>query len=131
LKNNRGSALVFGIIMVLLIIVLLLLPGGSVGGNELLAKIHIDKIVHFILFATVTIVWCYYFYLGNNRTKTKRIFYLLLAIIFSELGIIMEFLQTYVPDRSFDKWDIVADTMGCFAAYYIAISRFKRNNGSA
>jgi VanZ family protein len=41
--------------------------------------------------------------------------FLIVAILSLCYGIIMEFVQeSFVPNRSFDQWDIVADFVGCF-----------------
>jgi len=40
-------------------------------------------------------------------------------------GIAMEFVQKYfIPFRSFDLGDIIADGIGCAAGYLFAIKRF-------
>jgi VanZ family protein len=40
-------------------------------------------------------------------------------------GIAMEIVQKYfIPFRSFDLGDIIADGIGCVAGYFFAIKRF-------
>jgi len=55
---------------------------------------------------------------SNNLTKIFGI------IAFSGLfyGIIIEFIQRYfIPNRSFDGGDIIADAIGCFAGWLVAV----------
>ena len=40
-------------------------------------------------------------------------------------GIAMEFVQKYfIPFRSFDFGDIIADGIGCVAGYYFSVKKF-------
>lgn len=50
---------------------------------------------------------------------SKRKWFLLIALAGIGYGIIMEFVQKYwVANRSFEIWDIVADSTGCIIGYF-------------
>jgi VanZ family protein len=99
----------------LLSFVLLTLPGSSFTGYSWLDKIQVDKIVHIALFGML----CFLFYLPTGLSKlsaiAKKNRILQISIACLCYGIAMEFVQKYwVPLRSFDVYDIVADAVGSF-----------------
>lgn len=50
-----------------------------------------------------------------------------MAVLSSGYGVVMEFVQrNYIPNRSFDAWDIVADTAGSFIAFFILLKWKKK-----
>jgi len=73
--------------------------------------IGFDKLVHLSMFLVLTVLWIS---IGNqNREKAsiKKITtnYLVFGIFFA---ILVEYLQKYIPGRSFDYWDMVANLTG-------------------
>ena len=74
--------------------------------------IGFDKLVHLGLFLVLTFLWNR---AGTGRTeqpkKTAKIFtnYLVFGLFFA---IFIEFIQRYIPGRSFDQWDFVANITG-------------------
>ncbi len=72
---------------------------------------------------------CLFAYPFNKSiiTYKKRLnwflFFSLVGVIY---GISIEFIQKYyIPNRSFDLFDILADTIGCLVGYYLAKRVFK------
>lgn len=111
---------VWAIAWTIAIQVLLCLPGSTIPSGGMFDIPQLDKIVHVFLFGGFTGIWCYYFYLkGINSGKLKWIFfgvYLFAAVN----GIILEFIQRdYIPNRSFDQGDIIADVISSSIAYGI------------
>jgi VanZ family protein len=108
---------IFPLAWTLLIIILLSIPGSYVPGNGLFGIQHFDKVVHIILFGFNVLFWGFYYWsrqLAKLRIKKIVIIITLLTII---LGIAMEYVQLYfIPNRSFDGWDIVADIAGAVIA---------------
>nr|WP_280867188.1 VanZ family protein [Lunatimonas salinarum] len=71
-----------------------------------------DKSVHFTLFFGLVFLWARFWNAhAKEENKTKKLFinYLVFGIIFA---IFTEYLQTYVPNRSFDYLDIGANLTG-------------------
>ena len=61
----------------------------------------------------------------NDEKKLKRLFivFTLDCLVF---GIIMEFVQdNFIPNRSFDYGDILADAVGCFAGWCFINKTYK------
>ena len=84
--------------------------------------IKFDKIVHFVFYFTLT------FLLFNSFTVKKikinaQLISVIIAVIY---GIIIEILQDIVPTkRSFDYFDIVANTLGSLTML-IVLNYFKK-----
>ena len=67
--------------------------------------------------------------LRKNYTGTalKSIF-IRIALIWLVYGIAMEFVQKYfIPNRSFDVGDIIADAAGCALGLVYSIRRYIKN----
>lgn len=103
--------------------ILLTIPGNDLPPAPFLAAIHFDKIVHIVLFGVLVYLFCVP--LKNQANFLSLCFKI--AMWGWIYGIAMEFVQKYcVPNRSFDITDIIADGVGCFAAYLF----LKRRNRS-
>ena len=113
-----------------LIQVALCLPGTSIPSSGLFDIPQLDKIVHIILFGAFTGFWCYYYYLqGKSAAALKKIFFIVFLLAMAN-GIILEFVQkNFIPNRSFDEGDIIADIIASGIAYGICnIKLLKTNN---
>jgi VanZ family protein len=113
----------------ILIQVLLCLPGSTLPSEGVFSIPQLDKIVHVTLFGGLTAFWCYYFYLkGVSAGKLKTIFFVI-YLLASANGIILEFIQRdYIPNRSFDLADIVADVLAASIAYGICNIRLLKTD---
>ena len=105
-----------------LILVLLTLPGSVFPSEGLLGVPHLDKVVHIILFGFFVYAWTLYF---RNNSKEQRFTILFFVLTACAYGIIMEYVQRdYIPNRSFDPGDVVADCAGSLlAGAYLFFSR--------
>ena len=103
----------------IIVTILLCLPGTEFPKINWLDKIWFDKWVHIALFLAMVILWCRAF--SNNSGKPKSLFswIALLSIIY---GIVMELVQEFfIPFRSFEIPDIIADGIGSFTGYLLSI----------
>src|SRR5690242_11649389 len=95
----------------LLTIVLLCLPGSAIPSEGVFSTPGIDKVVHVILFGGIVLYWGFNLYFRRSDSRKWRTIILLLTFLTIALGIGLEFLQLYyIPNRSFDGLDIVADS---------------------
>jgi hypothetical protein len=100
----------------ILIVILLCLPGTMVPGTGLFAIRNFDKIVHIILFGLNVLFWGWHFE-TNERTNRLRFLFFGTTLLTILLGITLEYVQLYfIPNRSFDVGDIVADGVGSVLA---------------
>lgn len=103
----------------LITIILLCLPGSTIPGDGTIFNIpHFDKVVHVILFGGIVFFWgsYYAFRFPAIQGWQKRV--IVLAVLSTGLGIVLEYVQFYyIPQRSFDKGDILADAAGAIIAW--------------
>jgi VanZ family protein len=105
------------LVWLLIVLVLTLIPGPAI--PDVGFTFRIDKVVHFFLFGIQMVLTAYA--LEKNRllrgAPTRPI---LISAIFSIVaGIGIEFLQRFVPGRSFSIFDMVANTIGVGIGYYL------------
>ena len=100
-----------------LTIFLLCLPGSAIPSAVVFSTEGIDKVVHAILFGGIVLLWAFSLYFRRNeKTKWQQII-VALTLFSVGLGIGLEFLQRYyIPNRSFDGNDIIADSAGAVVA---------------
>jgi VanZ family protein len=119
--TNSFKTLVWVIFEFVLIFILLSMPGSEIQGTSWISIIlHLpfaDKIIHMGLFGSLALSLFSHFEQYSNisfrSTRTKALS-LILCILF---GIGMEFYQKYfVPSRSLDVIDMLADAMGALLA---------------
>jgi VanZ family protein len=106
-------------------VVLLTIPGSAFPKENWLDKIWFDKWVHIGMFAAMVTLWCWAMlkiYSISTRLRSIFIWIGLLSLIY---GIGMEFVQKYfIPNRSFDEGDIIADAVGCTLGVFFSIRRY-------
>jgi VanZ family protein len=91
--------------------VLLCMPGSAFPESSWLDNIPLfDKWVHIGMFAIMTFLICKMAKVLDHATKKT---FILIALFCFAYGVLMEFVQHYwIPYRSFDGWDMVADGIG-------------------
>ena len=104
--------LLAALIYLFFISVLFFLPGSVLPEENWLSKIYFDKWVHIGLFAVLLVLWLWV--LDPGKIGVRR---LLLAA--AAYGIVVELIQyQFIPNRSFDMFDWVADMTGSFAGIW-------------
>ena len=108
--------------------ILLTLPGTAFPKENWLDKIWFDKWVHIGMFTLMVFLWCLAMLkMDFAKAKLKKNF-VVIAILCLLYGIGMEFVQKYfIPNRSFDTGDIIADAVGCLTGLLYSIRRYKKN----
>lgn len=103
---------IVAIVYLLIIAFAMLTPGDKFPEVDVLT--FQDKIIHFICFGGLSFLWCG---VGvdheNKNLNTKRIWinFLIFGIA---AGIILEYMQLYIPYRSFDYMDMIVNIIGGF-----------------
>lgn len=108
-----------GIIWWLVVLVLMCTPGKdfpSMGSwTEL---ISLDKIIHVSFFGLMVFLFCRPLYQNEGSKASKRQLFLKIAVACAIWGLTIEFIQHFwIPGRSLDIYDFVADSLGCLLAY--------------
>ncbi|HPM30493.1 MAG TPA: VanZ family protein [Chryseolinea sp.] len=115
-----------GIVWLILSAVAFFLPGSALPDNEWFGKIELDKIVHIGLFAVMVLLWS--IPLFHKPLPIHRLTSLLILIpfIFFGYSILVEFIQRFfIPGRSFDLFDILADGIGCGVGF-LFVKQYRR-----
>ena len=119
--TNSFKTFVWVIFEFVLIFILLSMPGSDIQGTSWISIIlnlpFADKIIHIGLFGSLALSLFFHFEQYSNisfrSTRTKALS--LIACILYGIG--MEFYQKYfVPSRSLDVIDMLADAMGALLA---------------
>lgn len=109
--------------------VLLCLPGATISGISGPEIPHFDKYVHFILFGVLGVLWSYYVWAKKKMEPAvaKWFRFVFMAVVAN--GILLEVVQyCFIPDRSFDWWDILADAAGAAVAWAICYFKLLKIN---
>jgi len=107
LQANWLKSKVLAIGWLLLMCILFVIPGSALPEQNWFADIQLDKWVHIGLFSVLVFLWASAFDLGLPSNSWIVI---TIAILY---GIAVEFVQkTWIPNRSFDLYDVVADAIG-------------------
>lgn len=109
-------------------VVLLTLPGTSFPKSHLFDIPYFDKWIHIGMFGLL----CSLFSLPIKdlliSNSQKRNWFLAIMLIGIGYGISMEFVQKYwIPNRSFEVMDILADSVGCLLAFVFSLQILRKN----
>ena len=119
LKESPVKKFIPGIAWFFLILLLICLPGSDIPTVETwLNDIYFDKWVHTGLFAVLTFLFIYPVTKLSLATAIKKNLAIKIAIAACIWGLTTELIQKYfIPDRSFDMFDLGADSLGVLMAY--------------
>lgn len=105
MNSSRRYLILF--LYLVFISILFCLPGSSLPKNDWLAKIWFDKWVHLGIFAFLSIILCW----SINRKDKSVIAWIFIGTAI--YGMLVEIVQDqFIPNRSFDIGDWVADALG-------------------
>ena len=109
------SSIFFLIIWLIVVFILSVIP---VPDTKIKTELPFDKIVHFVLYGITAILFFRTFRLWLWK-KGNIIFFSVISSFFC--GLLFEFVQMFLPYRSFSLTDIGANTLGAIifaTAYY-------------
>lgn len=106
----------------LLMCFLFVMPSTNLPKGGWWVDIQLDKIVHIGLFAGLIFLWASAFELHLPATKW---IVLVLAVLY---GTLVELVQKqWIPNRSFDVYDIIADAAGAVLGLFVWLRVYKKN----
>lgn len=111
------------VVALIIVTFLFCLPGNDIPRINLFNNIHFDKLAHIGLFSILVFLWILPPQARiSDKQKIKNV-PLWIAVAFVFYGVFIEFIQlNFVPNRSFDLFDILANTVGCAFGGFVAKS---------
>lgn len=102
------------------ITVLFLLPGSDLPDEDWFHKVYLDKWVHSGFFFLQVYLTELPFIARKVKNSSTWFRYILVCTVV--YGILIEFIQKFwIPGRSFDVMDMIFDSIGAIAAYFLGI----------
>lgn len=109
---KKKLILIIALVYFIITVMLLTLPGSDFPKEDFLTKIYFDKWVHIGMFTLLVFLWNWWLTGGKQPASFKR--FIIAGTAAFIYGILMEFVQKYwIPGRSFDITDMIADGVGC------------------
>jgi len=109
------------IVWLLIMNILFFLPGSALPQESWFDAVYLDKWVHIGLFAVLIFLWRSSFNWDYNNYNWILLFSALLY------GLSVEFIQKYwIPNRSFDLYDVAADMAGSVIGLLIWLRVYKK-----
>jgi VanZ family protein len=108
-------------------VILFTLPGTAFPQENWLDEIYFDKWVHIGIFTILVTLWCLALYRlkPGKENGWYRLSFFWIAMAALAYGIAIEFIQKYfIPFRSFDYTDMIADGAGCLAGWIFCSRRY-------
>ena len=123
MNNIPSRKFVPAIIWFLIVMVLLFTPGSDLPKVDNWFNIpFFDKYVHVGIFAVLAFLFMYPFIKSDISPKSKRQYFIRIALAASVWGLTSEFIQLFfVEGRSFDLLDWAADSVGAALALFYCI----------
>lgn len=106
---------------ILVTLIIMILTFGSFSGLEDMPKVTFwDKIVHFLMYLTLTLVVMFEHH-QDKINRNKRLVFILLCLVFPFiLGIVTEILQpVFMKERFTDIYDSLSNTIGILTGWGI------------
>jgi 4-amino-4-deoxy-L-arabinose transferase-like glycosyltransferase len=129
IAQKWGSRIWLALIWSLVTQVLLSLPGSVFPGGGLFSIPHLDKLVHIFIFGGLVFCWTLFFYFKNDPPSVSLTVSWVIVLMVFMYGIVMEFVQkNFIPQRSFDGGDIIADLAGSLIGYILTQWLFRWHN---
>ena len=123
--KNRTRFFLPAIVWFFFSIILLTLPGSSFPKEDWLDKLWFDKWVHIVIFGIMTVLFCWGSVKQEKGSKKINRHFILIGILCLICGIMIEFVQkSWIPNRSFDIGDIIADGAGAAAGVIYSFKRY-------
>lgn len=125
MAKHRFLWITIAVLWLVISTILLCLPGSAFPESSWTDYIpFFDKWVHIGMFAILTFLLCMAASAwGYSSARTFAI----LALLSFAYGVLMEFVQHYwIPFRSFDVWDMVADGAGAALGFMVIRMMLRR-----
>jgi VanZ family protein len=127
--KNQYRFLLPSLVWLILCTILFTLPASAFPSEKWYTNIPMfDKWVHIGLISILSFLFCWGIYKGKNNPEKNQRNFILTGIICLGYGLMIEFIQRYfIPNRSFDMGDVVADGVGAMAGVFYSVKSYIKN----
>ena len=123
LQKRSTLPLVIALILSFIVTTLLCTPGTEFPKIGWKDKVFLDKWIHAALFALLVISWCWV-HVKKGNIGNRHIFFKITLLVFV-YGITTEVMQEFfVPFRSLEIQDIIADGVGASLGFLVAVKKY-------
>jgi len=116
-KNKSNIYLVIAIFFLILILFFSVIPGVEIGPAR-----NSGFFSHIISYFMLSFVLSLYFFEKNTKKPLLKA-----ALIAGSYGLLIEFIQFFIPYRFFEVKDILTNFAGAFLVMFIQFKKIKRN----
>jgi hypothetical protein len=121
------ASVFFPLAWTIFVLILLCIPGYALPGMGFLGIRHLDKIAHVVLFGGFVLFWGLYAWNRHGTESEWTRWLVIITLLSIGIGVGMEYFQiNFIPNRSFDDWDIVADAIGSVLVMIVMLKFGKR-----
>jgi ABC-type Co2+ transport system permease subunit len=129
LKNIPFSKFIPGIIWFFLVLILIALPQQNIPEvDDWYHQIYIDKWIHAGIFGVLAFLFMWPF-LKSASDSNKKVFFII-ALLASIWGYLTECIQIFVPGRSYDLLDWLADSTGVLIVLLFILRKISKPHSS-
>lgn len=126
IKKSQGVPFIFAVLWLFLVTFLLCTPGTEFPKITWKDRILLDKWIHAALFAVLVLTWCWFYSRKKESASNIKKLFFSLALFGFLYGTGTEIVQElFIPFRSFEIPDLIADGVGVVAGYFIALRKFR------
>ena len=109
-----------GVAWFFIVLILMCLPGEDLPPTDWLHINFLDKWLHTLVFGFLVFLFCWPFHKSVFNGTERRYYFIKITIAVSLWGLTIEFIQKYfIPGRSFDLLEWVADSIGALTTFFI------------
>ena len=129
MKNIPFSKIIPGIIWFFLVLILIALPQQNIPEvDDWYHQIYIDKWIHAGIFGVLAFLFMWPF-LKSASDSNKKVFFII-ALLASIWGYLTECIQIFVPGRSYDLLDWLADSTGVLIVLLFILRKISKPHSS-
>jgi VanZ family protein len=124
----RKTPFLPAVLFFVLTAVLLTLPGNRFPKSHWFDIPYFDKWIHIGLFGLLCFLFTFPIQDFSITHSQKRNRFFLITLLGIGYGTMMEFVQKYwIPNRSFEGMDILADCTGCLLALFLSLQILRKS----
>lgn len=117
--HKRLKNFIPGIAWFFVVLIVICIPGKNLPSANWLSSIYFDKWIHAGMFAVLTYMFCWPFFISEISYKSRKNIFIKIALAIIVWGLTTEFIQKFfISGRNFSLFDWLADSLGVLLAFW-------------